>query len=85
MRIQLFLRDMGLGSRRKTDALVTEKKVSVNGKLLTDPTCLLKNGDVIDVKNMGSWTFEDKEQEKFYLIWVKAQQVEITEKNDEDE
>lgn len=49
MRINKYLSGCGLDSRRKCEALVTERRVRVNGKTVTDLATDIKDDDVVEV------------------------------------
>lgn len=51
IRLQVFLRDQGLGSRRACDAMVATGKVQVNGRPVTEPTVHLVSGDQVSVED----------------------------------
>ena len=68
MRLQLFLRNKGVGSVRKCDALVQNKKILVNGELLVNPTCYLKTFDEVRV---GENTFIFKEETPLPFAYLK--------------
>ncbi|MBN8218782.1 MAG: rRNA pseudouridine synthase [Spirochaetes bacterium] len=48
IRLQKFLRDNGFGSRRKSDLLVVDGAVRVNGRIVTEPTVYLAPGDTVE-------------------------------------
>lgn len=48
MRLNKYLQEAGVGSRRKAEALVAEGKVRVNGEL-AKPTTVVKDGDKVEV------------------------------------
>lgn len=48
IRLQKFLRDNGFGSRRKSDLMVVDGQVVVNGRAVTEPTCYLVPGDTVE-------------------------------------
>ena len=49
MRINRYLAECGLASRRKCEEFVTEGRVTVNGKVITDLSTQIEAGDVVTV------------------------------------
>lgn len=49
MRINRYLAECGLASRRKCEEFVTEGRVTVNGKVVTDLSTQVETGDVVTV------------------------------------
>ena len=66
MRLQKFLRDQGIASLRKCDALIEEQKISVNGAVIKEPTYYLKPSDTIFYNNR-SFIYEEKKINHIYL------------------
>jgi pseudouridine synthase len=62
IRINVFLRDEGLGSRRAVDDSITKGNVTINGKLATLGSKVLKN-DVVAIKTI--------EKELIYALYHK--------------
>jgi len=70
MRLQVFLRNKGLGSRRYCDQLVQNHGVSVNGRTVTTPTVRLKPGDRININNQ-LFIYKDQKADNIYLKYFK--------------
>ena len=47
MRLNKFLARCGVDSRRKCDIYIKDKKVSINGKIMTDFSYKVKNDDIV--------------------------------------
>ncbi len=73
VRINIFLRDKGLGSRRNIDDYITKKYITINGKPVTLGS-KVSRGDVININN--------PEKDLIYALYNKPR-GEITGKNSE--
>lgn len=51
MRINKFLADAGIASRRKSEKLILDGEISINDKIMTDLAYQVKNTDVVKYKN----------------------------------
>lgn len=51
MRINKFLADAGIASRRKSEKLILDGQISINGKIMTDLAYQVKNTDIVKYKN----------------------------------
>ncbi|MCT1989611.1 pseudouridine synthase [Helcococcus kunzii] len=51
MRINKFLADAGIASRRKSEKLILDGEISVNGEIMTDLAYQVKNNDIVKYKN----------------------------------
>ncbi|WP_282926827.1 pseudouridine synthase [Helcococcus kunzii] len=51
MRINKFLADAGIASRRKSEKLILDGEISINGKTMTDLAYQVKNTDIVKYKN----------------------------------
>ena len=51
MRINKYLAQAGVDSRRKVEALILDGKVKVNGKIITDLATDIKDTDIVSVNN----------------------------------
>ena len=47
MRLNKFLARCGVNSRRKCDDLIKNKKISINGKIVTDFSYKVTNEDIV--------------------------------------
>ncbi|MDN5983255.1 MAG: pseudouridine synthase, partial [Lactococcus sp.] len=50
MRINKYLAQAGVASRRKAEDLIKAGDVTVNGKIMTDLAYQVKSGDAVEVK-----------------------------------
>ncbi len=51
VRINKFLADAGIASRRKSEKLILDGEISINGKTMTDLAYQVKNTDIVKYKN----------------------------------
>ncbi|EHR34468.1 pseudouridine synthase [Helcococcus kunzii] len=51
VRINKFLADAGIASRRKSEKLILDGEISVNGEIMTDLAYQVKNNDIVKYKN----------------------------------
>ncbi len=65
MRINKFIAETGLASRRGADKLIEEGRVRVNGKLLSEPGYDVKPGDEVSVNGQ---TLGSKENKVYYIL-----------------
>lgn len=66
MRLQKYLADAGVASRRKAEQLIREGKVSVNGKVYTDMGYDVQPGDVIRYEGKPVHPLQVQEYYAFY-------------------
>jgi len=76
-RINKFIAQSGVASRRGADELISDKKVKVNGKIITEPGMLVDEKDEIIVNGQ-----KIEQQKNLYMIFYKPPGY-ITTKNDE--
>ena len=76
-RLQKIIAESGITSRRKAEKLITEGKVKVNGKIITELGTKVSSSDKIEVNNV----LINKENKEYYLL-NKPRGV-ITSTNDE--
>ena len=65
MRINKFLSHAGIASRRKCDLLIASKKVKVNGKIITDFSYKVIDGDIIQCNGQ---VIESLPKKKVFLL-----------------
>ncbi len=53
-RLNKFLAQAGIASRRKCDQLIKEGKVTVNGQLITNPAERVRGEEIIKVEEVRS-------------------------------
>ena len=82
VRIQKYLRDIGVGSLRECDRLVQSKCVYVNNNLVDTPSIYLKENDIITVNNKN-YTYKSDSDKEFYYIKINKPKGIISTKNDE--
>ena len=72
LRVQKYLRNLGLGSIRFCDGLVQGGKVIVNDVVLSDPTYYLQENDRVAVGNQ-SWIYKKRKTEikQYYFLFHK--------------
>jgi 23S rRNA pseudouridine2605 synthase len=75
MRLQKFLRDCGIGSRRKCDLLVSSKQVYINDTLVSEPTKYLKNGDTVRIQKKVFTYDTGQSTTNIYLLFNKPVNV----------
>ena len=59
MRLNRYLASAGLGSRRGCEELIREGRVTVNGKICTDLSTTVGDGDFVKVGNSVRYTRKD--------------------------
>ena len=64
MRINKYIAHAGVASRRKSEELIKEGRVTLNGKTVTELATIVKNGDVVEVN--GSPIYN--EEKVYYLL-----------------
>jgi 23S rRNA pseudouridine2605 synthase len=72
-RIQLIIRDAGLASRRKAEEMILEGRVTLNGRIVTDPT-LTANPDTDHIKVDGK-LLRGTDTAKYYYLFNKPRNV----------
>jgi len=75
MRLQKFLRQCGYGSIRKCDLLVQNKKVYINGELITEPTRILCDNDIIECAGDRRHQYSPEQQKHCYFKFNKPVEV----------
>ena len=65
MRINQYIASAGVCSRRKADELIEEKRVKVNGKILTSPGYHVEEGDAVEVDGVA---IEPASKKVYYLL-----------------
>ena len=63
-RLQKVIAQAGIASRRKAEELITEGKVKVNGKIVTELGTKVSDKDQIEVEN----NLIEKEIKEYYLL-----------------
>ncbi len=74
MRLNKFLAQSGLTSRRKADKLIASGKITVNGKNVNQPFFCVKNSDTVEINNQRVSIFA----KKIYLLINKPKGVTTT-------
>lgn len=69
-RLQKYLSECGVASRRKCEELILNKKVKVNGKIISELGYKVNNSDYVTVDDI-----EVKKKEKEYYILYKPEKV----------
>lgn len=69
-RLQKYLSECGVASRRKCEELILNKKVKVNGKIISELGYKVNNNDYVTVDDI-----EVKKKEKEYYILYKPEKV----------
>ena len=64
-RLQKYLSSCGVASRRKSEELIINGKVKVNGKVITELGFKVSSKDVIEVDN----NIISKEEKEYYLLY----------------
>src|SRR5574340_1199312 len=64
MRINKYLAQAGVASRRKAEDLIKAGDVTVNGKIMTDLAYQVKSGDAVEVKQTQIY----KEEPVYYIL-----------------
>ena len=65
MRLNKFLARTGIGSRRICDKYIKDRKIKINGKIITDFSYLVKDDDYIQFKNK---TINYVEEDIYYIL-----------------
>ena len=65
MRLNKFLARTGIGSRRICDQYIKDRKIKINGKIITDFSYLVKDDDYIQFKNK---TINYVEEDIYYIL-----------------
>jgi len=81
MRLQKYLRDLGIGSLRECDNLIQTKKIIINNKTIDSPTYYLKENDVLLYQNK-KYIFKNSKKIKYYIKLNKPENI-ICSKKDE--
>ena len=66
MRLNKYLAHCGVASRRKSDQLIQDGKISINGKIVTDYSYKVKSEDIVVFENKA--VSLDDEQYSLYLL-----------------
>ena len=66
MRINKYIADAGIASRRKADELIRSGKVKVNGAVLTQPGYDVQDGDEVIVS--GQKLFHREQPKVYYML-----------------
>ena len=69
-RLQKYLSECGVASRRKCEEIILAKKVKVNGQIISELGYKIKENDIITVDDV-----EVKKKEKEYYILYKPEKV----------
>ncbi|MCZ8532272.1 MULTISPECIES: pseudouridine synthase [Psychrobacillus] len=64
-RLQKVLAHAGVASRRKAEEMITQGKVKVNGKVVTEQGLKVSDNDVVEVEGVKL----EKEQKVYYLLY----------------
>lgn len=64
-RLQKVLAHAGVASRRKAEEMITQGKVKVNGKVVTEQGIKVSDNDVVEVEGVKL----EKEQKVYYLLY----------------
>lgn len=64
MRLNKYIADSGIASRRKADDLIANGNVKINGRTVTEMGCQVEDGDVVEVNG----SVIRPEEEKVYLL-----------------
>tara|TARA_Y100000590_G_C15413802_1_gene898637 strand:+ start:27 stop:743 length:717 start_codon:yes stop_codon:yes gene_type:complete len=65
MRVNKFLAQAGLGSRRKCDTLIKDRLIKVNGEVITDFSQQISSSDIVQYKNR---LIELESNLKYYIL-----------------
>ena len=49
MRLQKYMAHAGIASRRKSEKIISKRRVKVNGDIITNPAYKVKEDDVVEV------------------------------------
>lgn len=66
MRLNKLIAHSGIASRRKADELISERKVSINGKVMTELGYIVKKNDLVTVNGRAI-----NIEEKVYILFYK--------------
>ena len=69
-RLQKYLSECGVASRRKCEEIILAKKVKVNGQIISELGYKINENDIITVDDI-----EVKKKEKEYYILYKPEKV----------
>src|SRR4051812_36017738 len=82
VRLQRFMADCGVASRRESEAMIAAGRVRVNGEVRTETPVMIEPGkDVVtvDEEQIGAGTGEGlKEQNKVYFLLNKPKGILVT-------